>query len=364
MALSILEENIIKLKFVPEIGSKTVKSIIREVTDFSLFPLSFELLQPYLRAKQLANLKVALPTLNDELKKVILDLERNNITIISLKDVNYPQALADIYDAPPILFVKGDLNYTYDHSLAVVGTRKASNYGESICRKFMSAFGKHDFTIVSGLALGIDAIAHKEALKSGCKCIGVVGHGLNFAHPFSNRDLYRSILDSNGAIVSEFLPSIEPHPAFFPQRNRIIAGLARGTLIIEAAEKSGSLITANYAIEENRDVYAVPGDIQRLGSAGCNKMIQRSQAKLVLDPNDIIDEYIQRSTSSQVVSVSYKNHQHSFLLNLISQEPLGAEHLSVKTGKDIAEINSILTELELEGIVQLDEQLRWSFTNF
>lgn len=359
MDIRVLNANIIRLKLIPGIGNKTIRTLLNNSPELEKEDLQIDFILPYLTEKQQDSCKQVWNSLESLLLKELEAIEKQNIKIVNIIDVQYPESLRKTFDAPVLLFYKGDFSYDYHTSLAVVGSRKSTIYGEQACTSFISRLGEHHFTIVSGLALGVDAIAHNVALENNCKCIGVIGNGLNHIYPSSNTRLYSKILDSAGCIISEFLPSTEPIPAFFPLRNRIIAGLTRGTLVVEAAEKSGSLITAQNAFEENRDVYAIPADINRIQSSGCNRLIQKQIAKLVLSPEDIIKDYGLNTLHEKSLLRNFENHPHKDLLQLITFNKLTVDEISVKTGKPVHDVNAILTELEMDGLVTSDEQMCW-----
>jgi DNA processing protein len=203
---------------------------------------------------------------------------------------DYPRLLKEIYDPPTPLYVLGNLKPKNELMIAVVGSRKPTEYAKELIPKLIKGLVKHKFTIVSGLALGIDTLVHEETLKHGGKTIAVLGSGLKNIYPKANIDLARSILQKGGAILSEYSPTTEPRPYHFPKRNRIISGLSLGTVVIEAAKRSGSLITARMALEQNREVFAIPGSILSLNSKGTNQLIQEG-AKLVTSVKDIIEEF-------------------------------------------------------------------------
>ena len=212
-------------------------------------------------------------------------IANKDVRLISYWDEGYPPSLRMISEPPPLLYVKGDIHYEYELSLAIVGTRRMNRYGAEQARRFGRELGALGFTIISGGATGIDAEAHRGAIESGGNTFAVFGSGIDVCFPANHASLFREI-SSHGAIISEFPPGTPPEPYRFPIRNRIIAGLARGTLIIQAPSKSGALITAEYALEAGREVMALPGRIDDQFSLGTNQLI-RDGARLILDPEDI-----------------------------------------------------------------------------
>ncbi len=273
----------------------------------------------------------------------------NDIATISINDAAYPPALKEIHNAPRILYVRGTLPARDALSLAVVGTRTPSAYGKQITPGIVRELVRHGATIISGLALGIDGIAHEATLTSGGVTIAVLGAGVDDTsiYPPSHKTLAKRILENGGALVSEYAPGTTPERFHFPERNRIIAGLSRGVLIIEAKEKSGALITATLALKENRDVFAVPGPITSEHSRGPNRLL-REGAKAVLDAYDILEEYgiytAADTTNEQTLSESERA-----ILKLLADGPRFADELSAATGCTPAELNTTLVALELTG---------------
>ena len=215
-------------------------------------------------------------------------LEKHETKLITYWDAQYPTRLKKIYDPPVFLFYKGNPQYLNLPAIAVVGTRNPSGYGRMISEKFSRELAQRGLSIVSGLARGVDTIAHKTALKVNAKTIAVLGNGLDFIYPPENRQLYADIFE-NGLIISEYAMATKPDAVNFPKRNRIISGLSLGVLITEAGDKSGALLTALYANDQNREVFAVPGSIVSEKSAGTNKLI-RNGAKLTRNVVDILEE--------------------------------------------------------------------------
>ncbi len=213
------------------------------------------------------------------------------IKIITLDDDTYPRLLKQIYDPPRRLYILGDLKAEEKYPLAVVGTRNASDYGKRTTNYFVDALSRAGLTIISGLALGIDGLAHQATLGVKGKTIAVLGSGLNVVYPSAHKKLFQQIIEAGGAVISEYPPETKPNKQSFPARNRIIAGLSLGVLVIEAPEKSGALITARAALEQGREVFAIPGDIYSRNSAGTNKLIEMG-AKPVTKPEDILEEII------------------------------------------------------------------------
>lgn len=215
-------------------------------------------------------------------------MKKNNIDIISIEDKQYPSILKEIYDPPICLYIRGNKEILNNKSISIVGCRKATDYGRKVARDFAYNVSKQDINIISGLAIGIDSEAHLGAVEANKKTIAVLGNGLDTIYPKENIILSQKILDSGGAIISEYPLGTKPKKENFPARNRIISGMSNGLLVIEAKEKSGTLITVDFALEQGRDVFVVPGNIISENSVGTNNLIKQG-AKLVTDWRECIE---------------------------------------------------------------------------
>lgn len=286
--------------------------------------------------------------LHAELEQVI----QADIAIVTLEDADYPKLLAEIPTAPPMLYVRGSLNPNDDWALAVVGTRSPTSYGKEATRHVVSGLAQSGVTIVSGLAIGIDAVAHMAALESGGRTLAVLGCGLDIIYPERHRKLAEQVMEQ-GALISDYPLGTKPHPANFPPRNRIISGLSLGTLVVEAGEQSGALITVNFALDQGRDVFALPGSIFNKTSAGTHKLI-RNGAALVTCADDILHELnLTTLTVHQEVAAALPDDPTEVaLLNLLSKEPQHVDMLSRASGLPSAVVSSTLAILELKGFVR------------
>jgi DNA processing protein len=356
MSLPTLHQNLILLKLIPRLGYKKIIDILQTESSISKEPLS----DSYL-ALLLKNDTSTLVTIREHASKLMVYIKENDIKVVSVLDSRYPEALKRTFEPPPVLFYKGNIEYDYTRSIAVVGTRKFTSYGQESCENFVRELSKNRFTIISGLATGIDSIAHITALRNKTHCIGVIGHGFKFCFPSANKELYQAVLDNDGAIISEFLPDIRPERFTFPLRNKTIAGLARATLVVEAAEKSGSLITAHDAFAENRDVFAIPADTTRPSYQGCNVLIRSNIAKLVSKPDELLlDLGVSDSQKlrTPITTMRFSDVQKTFV-DLVSMERLTSDEISNQLGMHITIINEILSELELMGVIIRDDEQRW-----
>ena len=269
-------------------GPMTIQRILQHWPDLREFVR--EIQTPKTAVRLPPALKIAVSQLDWALaEKQLLWAERSNCHILTILDSNYPHLLRQLADAPPVLYCQGQLDVFHQPSLAMVGSRHPSVYGMQVAKRWSEVFSKKGLTLVSGMAIGIDTIVHQSCLKHSKKTIAVLGSGLQRIYPKNNMLLAEKIKEK-GLLISEFSLETSPNPRHFPRRNRIISGLALCTLIVEAAEKSGSMHTALHAIEQNRDVYAIPGHIFDSLSRGCHLLIQQG-AKLALSESDILAEY-------------------------------------------------------------------------
>lgn len=283
-------------------------------------------------------------------------LAASGIETVTMHDRTYPVLLKHIYDPPVVIYVKGKL-LENENCIAVVGSRRASVYGLDMGKKLSFDLSKNGLTVTSGMARGIDSSAHNGALEAGGRTIAVLGCGLDIVYPYENKELMNRIC-SRGAVISEFLPGIPPVPFNFPARNRIISGISYGVAVIEANEKSGSLITANYALEQGRDVFAVPGNINNRNSTGTNRLI-KDGAKLVTDVRDILEEI---KIFDSTATISYMTLLKKTLMNFSREEktvvdklangPVHMDTIARECAMNIQMVGSILVMLELNGFVR------------
>lgn len=280
------------------------------------------------------------------------------IELIGFSDNNYPQALKDIHRPPYVLYVKGDKRLLQQEQLAVVGARKASRSACKIAYDWSQEIAAHNIIITSGLALGIDGAAHQGALDGGGKTIAVMAHGLDHIYPRQHQALAQSIIEQ-GVIVSEFPLFQAPKRDHFPRRNRIISGLAMGVLVVEAAIKSGSLITAQYALEQNRYVFAVPGSIHNTLAKGCHQLI-KDGAYLVDSPSDILEAmqwqtiYQQQlfSSPSSASHLSALSASQSKVLEILAYDFQHIDEILIQTGMNVGDLSGELLLLEADGLIE------------
>lgn len=286
-------------------------------------------------------------------ERLLQEVLKKGIRILTIKDKNYPKLLKEIGDPPFLLYVKGEIKKEDNFSMAVVGSRRPTNYGREVTESLTQALVLQGFTIVSGMARGIDSIAHKTALEAGGRTIAVLGSGVDVIYPPENKKLYEEIAQ-NSAVISEFPPGTQPTPYNFPQRNRIIAGLSLGVLVTEAAEKSGALITAGFAGEFGREVFAVPGPIYSKLSAGTSALI-KDGAKLVYKVQDILEELGLEQKALEDLSdakVGPDTGEMKMILELLQNEPKHVDEIIKETKLSAAQVSSFLSMMEISGFVK------------
>jgi DNA processing protein len=298
-----------------------------------------------------------------ELANVQVDfVEKYNLTTHFLLDSNYPRRLKQCADAPLLLYSKGDFDPNPPKVLSIVGTRTASDYGKEITEQLIQELKPYNVQIISGLAYGTDYNAHRSALDSGLSTVGVLGHGLDRMYPFSHQAIAKEMCTSGGGLVTEFPSKTLPDRVNFPRRNRIVAGMVDGLVIIESKAKGGSMITSELAFDYNRDVFAFPGSVNQENSKGCNVLIQKNMAHLVTHASDIlklmnwckstIPDNL-NSINQQSVHLSLIDPKEIRIVDLLRQK--GKTHVDqmlVDLNSSVSELNSLLFSMEMEGIVK------------
>ncbi len=286
--------------------------------------------------------------LDVELRRV----EQSGAQVLTWDDPAYPRNLLNIAQPPPVLFVKGSLLPADEWAVALVGTRHASTYGREVARELASGLAASGVTVVSGLARGVDVTAHRAALEAGGRTIAVLGSGIDNIYPPEHQGVAESIAQA-GAVVSDYALGTPPEAANFPPRNRLISGLSKGVVIVEAGEVSGALITADFAAEQGRDVFAVPGNIHQRTSLGTNQLIQQG-AKMVTGVADILEELnlalVTEQRTARAALPADATEQR--LLACLSAEPVHIDDLGVQMGLPIAQVSGALALMELKGMVR------------
>jgi DNA processing protein len=317
---------------------------------------------PFSRLKEIPGFAESAETFCAHRERVNIDraleqIVQLGLSVVTLDDAQYPEPLRAIPDSPPVLYLRGEYVDKDKLAIAIVGTRRATAYGQRIAQQFAGELGRLGFTIVSGLAEGIDTAAHRGALQEGARTIAVIGSGFARLYPQSNAKLLEEII-SNGCALTEFAPEVAPERWTFPQRNRIISGLSRGVLVVEAPQESGALITARWALEHNREVFAVPGSILHESHRGCHKLLKEG-AKLVESVTDILEEFKdlralftvrrERPAPAQRPQLSPLEEK---IFSVLEFEPMHFDEIVSKTGLSVGEVSEGLLTLSLQGVVQ------------
>ena len=280
-------------------------------------------------------------------------LDRLGIRALTWHDDAYPARLKEIYDRPALIYVRGQLTSADEWAVAVVGTRRATVYGRQVVEELADGLARNGVTVVSGLARGIDSISHRTSLKAGGRTIAVLACGLDLVYPPEHLKLAQEIAEQ-GALISDYPPGTQPRSEFFPRRNRIMVGLSLGVLIVEGDLKSGALITARSALDENRDVFAVPGSIYSPTFRGTNWLIQAGQAKLVTRVEDVLEELNLTMAGHQMEAKELlpADETEARLLRNLSSEPIHIDEVRRVSGLPISTVSSALAMLELKGMVR------------
>lgn len=281
-------------------------------------------------------------------------LARQGVGILTRLSPDYPPLLAEIYAPPALLYVKGPMPLNPPLPIAIVGTRAPTRYGLETARSIGRQLADAGVTVVSGLARGIDGAAHEGALDGECAMptIAVMGCGVDVPYPAGNRYIYDAIAE-RGAVISEYAPGVPPSPGHFPARNRIISGLSRGVVVVESGERSGTLFTVNYALEQGRDVFAVPGRISDETSRGTNRLIKEG-AKLITSTQDVLEEYglVQKRQGTTTFDISAYDYPERSILSLLQTGEKAFDELADALDISASALNSTLTSLEFRGIIK------------
>ncbi len=341
------------LKAIPDISDNLYKRLVEEFgSPKEVFEAKEkELAQvPEIRRNAVRAIVGERADVTEELERI----KRHRIDIITLNDESYPENLKNIYDPPPLLYVKGKIKSEDRNAIAIVGSRRATTYGRLTAQRLSSQLAAQGITIVSGMARGIDSEAHKGALAVGGRTIAVLGCGIDVIYPPENRALEERIA-SSGAVITEFPFGTRPFAGNFPKRNRIISGLSLGVIIVEAAQKSGALITAHLALEQGREVFAVPGSTTSPYSKGTHNLIKEG-AKLVEDIDDILEELkilIQvRREETKEFPRPVLSKEEEIIYGLITQEPKHIDLLIQESKLSAQKVTGILMNLQIKGLIK------------
>lgn len=290
----------------------------------------------------------------EDIDKDLEALEKRGVRILTIQDSDYPVNLKQIYDPPIVLYVRGSLIESDRFAVAIVGSRRASVYGRSMAAKIAHDLAVRGIVVVSGGARGIDSEAHKGALSAGGRTVAVLGCGIDVNYPPENSELFDRIAEA-GAVVSEFPPGAQPEAWRFPGRNRIVSGLALGVLVIQAPSDSGALITSNYAAEQGRDVFALPGNVDDMRNEGCHALI-RDGAQLVTSADDVLESLgfltAEERSPQAVMAMDSLSDVEKKIVEILSLQPKHVDQVIQESELSVGEVTGALTMLEMNGIVK------------
>jgi len=294
------------------------------------------------------------------LDRVCENIHKLGISVLTWEDDDYPVRLREVHQSPPVLYVRGEIKPVDDWSVAIVGTRRVTAYGSQVTAKIAASLAQAGVTVVSGLARGVDGVAHKAVLDAGGRTIAVLGCGLDRMYPPEHRKLAEQITQS-GALISDYAPGTPPEATNFPPRNRIISGLSKATVVVEAGQRSGALITAQFAVDQGREVFAVPGNILSPQSRGPNRLIQDG-ARILLKPQEILEvlDLTRITDQSAARTVLPTNATEAQLFNALSHEPLHVDEIRNQTNLPIEMVTSTLALMELKGMVRQVGGMRYT----
>ncbi len=278
-------------------------------------------------------------------------LEKEKVSVLTILSDRYPQALREVDSPPIILYYKGDIDLLEGNNIAVVGSRKVTSYGRVVTEDFTRQLVRNGFVIVSGLASGVDSIAHNITLAEGGKTIAVLAGGLSDIYPAVNTQLANKIVCNGGLLVTEYSYYESSEPYHFPLRNRIIAGLSKGVLITEAGEKSGSMHTKNYAVEYGKELFLVPGNITSSNSAGCNNAIKALQGAAVTSPSDILEAF-GVSNRKPEATLAQLTMEESMVVELLKNGEMAFQEIAIRTHLDTKSLVTLLTSMQIRGIIK------------
>ncbi|MBD0332295.1 MAG: DNA-protecting protein DprA [Chitinophagaceae bacterium] len=346
------------LTLVPNIGDVQAKILIKHFGNAqSIFKAKVSELQKIegigtVRAKSIrhfADFSVA--------EKELAFIEKYNLKTLFLTDKNYPQRLLNCYDSPTLLFYKGNADLNASKVISIVGTRNNTDYGKSFTEQLVKDLSRQNILIISGLAFGIDAYAHKAALKNNLPTVGVVGHGLDKIYPYANTSLAKEMIKNGGGIVSEFFSGTKPDKHNFPLRNRVVAGLSDATVIAETDIKGGSMITAKLADAYNRDVFAVPGRTIDKKSSGCNHLIKNNKAILLTDAEELLtvmgwaEKEKEKVKKQKELFIELSEDEKQIVQLLQEKETAHIDEINIQSGLSSSAVAAAILNLELQGVV-------------
>lgn len=349
----------IALSEIPGLGAKGCRKLLDLCPDpKTLFTLSKADLTELFGKHQNIIEHVLQRTMFKQAENEIEFINRNQIKVLFMTDEQYPQRLnkPDCEDAPILLYTLGDCDLNKKHVVSIVGTRRATDYGKTMTNRIIEQFSGEDIMVVSGLAYGIDTEAHKSSVNHNVPTVGVLGHGLNQIYPSSNRNLAHQMIQSGGALVTEFNSTTKISPSHFPARNRIIAALSDATIVVEASEKGGAIITANIAHGYHRDVFAVPGKVTDTYSKGCNNLISQNKAVLLQSAEDLYYEMgwegFSKKKSTQQELFPQLTPDEQMIIQILNEEEQTIDGIAKKSNLSQPKIATALLSLEIKNLIR------------
>lgn len=353
---------LVALSIIPGFGCRRVFNLLKQLDNpEEIFGLSKRKLRTVEGIGEASALSLLSFDEWDKVDHIISETEKNGSEIITLADSEYPKLLKQIYDPPVLFWIKGNPEALSMPGIAVVGTRNTSAYGRNMAKKLTGELAEQGLCIFSGLAYGIDSIAHATALEHKAKTVAVLGSGIDNIYPQKNAGLAQKIIETGGAMITEFPLGANPDAVNFPVRNRIVSGMSLGVLVIESGIKGGSMITADLGLDQNREVFAVPHPLGNPSGTGCNYLIKRGAAKLVQTADDILEELpIEHSSESESIAQEKpKPNWRNLDLDEISgkickaleNQPYQVDDLSETIGINTSQLLVSLLQLEMEGLV-------------
>jgi DNA processing protein len=347
------------LKGISNLGDVKIKAITENFKSFEEVETSvFKKADIASEAEKIIN-NIIRGKYSDGILKITERCREAKIEITTILDDDYPFNLRNIYDPPPFLYYKGNLSEKDRYSIGIVGTRYPSDYGRFSCQKIVKELSALNIPVISGMAMGIDYMAHEKSLENGNITYAILGSGVNVVYPKSSKYIYDTIIEQGGSVISEFDIDAKPDKINFPRRNRIISGISLGVVIIESGIRGGSLITAEFAIDQNRELFAVPGNINSRQSDGCNELIKKNFAKLVTNAEDIVTEFRYRipgeflaiNVGKKIITSELSIFEETILGKLDFEMPMHIDEISIQTGINVSDCLVNLLTLEFKGLV-------------
>ncbi len=346
----------IALTLIPNIGDVRAKSLVEKFGDAeTIFKTRKNILENIEGIGSIAANSIKVFSDFKFCENEIAFIEKHHISPLFISDKNYPQRLLNSFDSPTLLYYKGNADLNTSKIVGIVGTRKHTDYGKKICEDLLHDLAQEDILVVSGLAFGIDSIAHKASLKNNIKTVGVVAHGLDRIYPSQNKQLAKEML-LHGGLLTDFMSGTNPDRQNFPRRNRIVAGISDAVIVIESSIRGGSLITAELANGYNKDVFAIPGRVNDSRSEGCNYLIKNNKALLIESADDLLHimnwkEAAKKIRSQRELFIELTPEEKIITDILNAHENIGIDQLYLKSGLSSSAVANALLMLEMQGVV-------------